>query len=245
MRTFLPETLREKAIAVAQTMGQPLPKGTTATVQVDACGATPSYHLQATSPTYDIAAASVDMITDPTLGFEPLRSEPCAPPLGPLQHGDAYNSDHAISVHREAVQRTKEMHGAAIARLRAKLAKRGVILEILHLLFSIFWDGARVGSGGESVTGVLGRWENFRSGVLGRGFESIFKIGILKLPKQAKPSAARERAGKCLLHAALNEMIWRQVRASHERPTVVSWQDCRGKLRVALVTLEPLQVIGD
>jgi hypothetical protein len=41
------------------------------------------------------------------------------------------------------------------------------------------------------------------------------------------------------------DMIWRQVRESHERPTVFSWRDERNVLRVALVTLEPLQVPGD
>jgi hypothetical protein len=244
--TYLSATLKLKADEVARLLGQPLPEGTTATVEVEACGSgAPAYPISATSPTFNIMAAAISMVTDKRLGFEHLAYAPCAPPAGPLRRGDAYNSDHAIAVHAAAVARTQARHGADIARLRADLAARGTTLEALHLLFSLFNDSAGVGSGHESIAGVLGRWEGFRSRVLGRGFKSLFTIGILNVPSEKKPSAARARAGPRLFHAALMEMIWRQVHASHERPTVLSWRDCRGKLRVALITLEPLQVIGD
>jgi len=113
------------------------------------------------------------------------------------------------------------------------------------LLFSIFYDGAGVGRASESVTGILGRWEFFRSAVLARSTAGVFSIGIANPPRVKKPSAARLRAGHVLQHKILEDMVLPQVRQSEAHPTIISWVDADARPRVALITLAALQFIGD
>ena len=241
----LSASLKCTASAVASLLERPPPEQRTVHEVVEATSTAPSYRISATSPVFNIVLAAIDTITDPRFGFSPFVIGPPSPPAsGPMFYDSSSSSNHGRAVYAAAAARVTRKHAAAIERLRCTLRKNDLQLEEWHLLFSLFNDGAAVGSASESVTTVLGRFEFFKNDVIARSTAGVFPIGIINPPKDKKPSAARSRAGQRLLQKILYDMIFPQVRDSEENPTVISWMD-GGQRRVALITIAPLQFIGD